>query len=113
VVPAPWVRTAEDERALRRAIEAEKPGHTAYDLALITPGIRVGRQATIGLDTVIGALPQARLACRHDTGSAPSRPRRGRLSIDTVLWASASESHPHRPRDLRLAARVGADATLL
>ncbi len=106
VIPAPWVRTAADERMLRRAIEAEKPAHTAYQLALITPGIRVGHQSTIGLDTVIGDIPRARLACRHDTASAPSRPPQGRLGVDTVLST-------HRPRDLRLSARLGANETLL
>jgi phage tail-like protein len=107
VVPAPWVRTADDERTLRRAIEDEKPAHTAYELALVPPGIRVGRQATVGLDTVIGALPRARLACRHDTGAAPSLPPRGRLGVDTVLCPA------HPPRDVRLPARAGDGTALL
>jgi phage tail-like protein len=108
VAPASWVRTAADERMLRRAIEAEKPAHTAYQLALINPGIRLGGQATIGLDTIIGGLPRASLACRHDSESAPSRPPRGRLGVDIVLSAD-----PHRSRDLRINARVGADAMQL
>lgn len=108
VVPAPWVRTATDERMVRRAIEAEKPAHTAYELALLTPGITLGRQSTVGLDTVVGAIPKARLACRHDTDAAPSRPPTGRLGVDTVLCGGRG-----RPRDLRLRARVGANATLL
>ena len=47
-VPAGWVRTAEQERMLRRAIEAEKPAHTAYDLCLVEPRFRVGVQSTVG-----------------------------------------------------------------
>lgn len=85
VVPAPWVRTAADERKLRRAIEAEKPAHTAYQLALVHPGIVIGRQATVGVDTVVGAVPRLRLACPHDHDAAPSRPPRGRLGVDSVL----------------------------
>lgn len=108
VVPAPWVRTAADERMLRRAIEAEKPAHAAYELALITPGIRVGRQATVGIDTVVGALPRARLGCRHDTGAAPSAPPRGRLGVDTVLGAGSGPG----PREVRLPARTGTETAL-
>jgi phage tail-like protein len=108
VIPAAWVRTATEERMVRRAIEAEKPAHTDYELALLTPGVSVGRQSTVGVDTVIGSVPRARLACRHDANAAPSRPPRGRLGVDTVLCAG-----PRRSRNPRLTARVGADTTLI
>jgi len=108
IVPAPWVRTAADERALHRAIEAEKPAHTAYDLALLTPGIRIGHQSTIGLDTVIGATPRTRLACRDDTTRAPSRPPSGRLGIDTVLRGGTA-----RRRDRRVPTPLDSNVTLL
>jgi phage tail-like protein len=108
VIPASWVRTAAEERMVRRAIEAEKPAHTDYELALLTPGVSIGRQSTVGLDTVIGAIPCARLACLHDRDAAPSRPPRGRLGVDTVLCTA-----PRRSRNLRLTARVGATTTLI
>ena len=41
-VPAAWVRSAEDERMVRRAVDAEKPAHTAYELCLVEPRFRVG-----------------------------------------------------------------------
>jgi phage tail-like protein len=106
VIPAPWVRTAADERIVRRAVEAEKPAHTSYELDLVVPAVRAGRQATVGLDTVVGGLPRARLACRHDELAAPSRPPQGRLGVDTVLSAGPS------PHDMRLPARVGSHAPL-
>ncbi len=71
-VPASWVHSEDDERMIRRAIEAEKPAHTQYELCLIAPRFRIGAQSTIGFDTVIGAAPSLRL------GNA-------RLGYDAVL----------------------------
>jgi hypothetical protein len=84
-VPAAWIRTATQERTIRRAIDAEKPAHTGYDLCLVEPRFRVGVQSTVGLDTIIGPYPRARLGCRHDATAAPSLPPRSRLGYDTVL----------------------------
>jgi phage tail-like protein len=86
-LPAAWVRTAEDERAVRRLLAAERPATARYDLCLVEPRLRVATQATVGLDTVVGAVPVARLACRHATDGPPSRPPRHRLGLDTVLAA--------------------------
>jgi phage tail-like protein len=84
-LPAAWVHTAEEERRVRRALDAEKPAHTYYDLCLVEPRFRVGFQSTVGLDTIIGAFPVARLACPHETDAPPSRPPRHRLGYDTIL----------------------------
>ncbi len=90
-VPAAWVASAEDESLLRRAVESEKPAHTLYDLCLVEPRARVGIQATVGIDTVIGAVPRARLPRRCDPAAPPccrppaSRAPHGRLGVDTVL----------------------------
>ena len=84
-VPASWVQTAQAERLVRRALDAEKPAHTRYDLCLIEPRFRVGFQSTIGLDTIIGDYPMARLACPHEADVPPSRPPRHRLGYDTIL----------------------------
>jgi phage tail-like protein len=35
-------------------IEREKPAHTMYSLALIDPAMRVGFQARVGIDTIVG-----------------------------------------------------------
>ncbi len=83
--PAAWVRTAEDESVLRRALDAETPAGVRYDLCLVEPRFRVGVQSTVGLDTVIGGYPGLRLASADDPPPAPSRPPRGRLGYDTLL----------------------------
>jgi phage tail-like protein len=88
-VPAAWVRTEADERMIRRALDAEKPAHTQYDLCLIEPRFRLGAQSTIGLDTVIGAAPSLRLGCASCSSDAPSLPPAGRLGYDTVLSTGA------------------------
>jgi phage tail-like protein len=86
-VPAAWVRTSDDEQLLRRALDREKPAHTAYDLCLVEPRLRVGVQATVGLDTVVGAYPTARLSSPAEdaTPSSTARPPRHRIGYDTVL----------------------------
>lgn len=41
--------------AVHRLIEREKPAHTAYQLCIIDPIMRVGFQARLGLDSVVSA----------------------------------------------------------
>jgi phage tail-like protein len=108
-VPAAWVRTAEHERMVRRALDAEKPAHTCYDLCLVEPRFRVGLQSTVGLDTIIGAYPAARLACPHEMDAPPSRPPRHRLGYDTIL---AGESAADAGMRLTPSTRVGIDTIL-
>jgi phage tail-like protein len=84
-LPSVWLRTADDERMLRRALDTEKPAHTRYDLCLVEPRLRVGVQSTIGVDTILGEIPKARLACQAGEDAPPSRPPRYRLGYDTVL----------------------------
>jgi phage tail-like protein len=93
-IPATWVRTAEDELMVRRAVDAEKPAHTAYDLCLVEPRFRVGVQSTVGLDTIIAAMPRARLR-RRGGEAAPSLPPSGRLGFDTVLRCRNGRCGPH------------------
>jgi phage tail-like protein len=101
-LPSSWVRTAEDERAVHRLLTAERPATTQYQLCLVEPRLRVATQSTVGLDTVVGAVPSARLACRHDD-TPPSRPPRHRLGLDTVL----ASAQPHRPVRVGPATRIG------
>ncbi len=54
VLPAAWVPTPDAELALRRVIDSEKPAHTTYELNLVKPGLRVGVQSTVGVDTILG-----------------------------------------------------------
>lgn len=90
-VPAAWIPTRAAEEMVRRAVNSEKPGHTAFDLCLVEPRMRVGVQSTVGVDTILGALPAARLACTHEQDAPPSRAPRHRLGYDTVLSAPAGD----------------------
>jgi hypothetical protein len=108
-VPSAWVRTADDETLIRRALDAEKPAHTSYDLCLIEPRFRVGQQSTIGLDTIVGGYPVARLACEHADDVPCARPPHHRLGFDTVLAGPPSAG----PRlQVGTATRVGLDTAL-
>lgn len=51
VLPA---AAAGDRTRLKRLVEAQKPAHTRCDLRLIEPGIRIARQSSIGVDTLLG-----------------------------------------------------------
>ncbi len=90
-VPSAWVRTAKDEEMIHRALREEKPAHTSYELCLVEPRFRIGLQSTVGIDTILGAWPTARLACVHDTTVPPSRLPRHVLGLDTILAAPPAD----------------------
>jgi hypothetical protein len=55
-----FLLACEDERLLaraRRVAELAKPAHTDVDVSAVEPRLRVGSQSTIGLDSVVGAVP--------------------------------------------------------
>jgi phage tail-like protein len=108
-VPAAWVRTGAADRMVRRALDAEKPAHTRYDLCLVEPRLRVGIQATVGIDTIVGAYPVAYLACPHQSDEPAGREPRGRLGYDTIL-AAAEATHEWR---LTPPGRVGNGSQML
>lgn len=103
-LPAAWVKTTTQETMLRRAIEAQKPAHTSYELELVEPRFLIGQQSTIGLDTFLGSLPEMRVGCSAGNGAAPSLPKRNRLGHDTVLASRGSRHATLGPtqRDLVL-----------
>jgi phage tail-like protein len=85
-VPSAWVKTASDEAMLRRAIEAEKPAQTVYDLCLVEPRFQVGIQSMVGINTIIGQIPTVHLPSWDQLqNEPPSRAPHGRLGYDTVL----------------------------
>ena len=90
-VPSAWVRTAAQEALLRRAIEAQTPAHTSYELVLVAPRFRVGVQSTVALDTMVGGPSASGLASPTDDEPA-SRPPRERLGFDLVLGAGRSDA---------------------
>jgi hypothetical protein len=42
---------------IRDIVDREKPAHTMYRLVVIEPAMRVGRQARLGIDTVVAGGP--------------------------------------------------------
>ena len=74
---------------VRRILDAEKPAHTDYHLCLVTPDMRVGFQAQVGVDTIVGGAPP------------PLRLDATRLGIETSL-----------PEALGGAARIGQSASV-
>jgi len=100
--PAAWVRTAEHEQLLRRAIEAEMPAHVKYELCLVDAGFCVDIQSTVGLDAIIGDPPTFRLSCEPEK-EASSLPPRNQLGLGAVL----APGKGHEPAVLRPGARVG------
>jgi phage tail-like protein len=51
---------------VRAVIDREKPAHTVCDLCIVQPRMRVGAQCRIGIDSVIGAAPEAQVGMRLD-----------------------------------------------
>ena len=100
-VPAAWVRTAEEESLLRRAIETEMPAHVSYELCLIDAGTIVGTQSIVGLNMIIGDPPPLKLSCEPEL-EAPSLPQRNRLNSSAVLSSTGKG-----PAVLDSGARVG------
>jgi hypothetical protein len=50
------------QRELQRIIDREKPAHTVSHLCLVQPGVRIGLQARLGIDSVLsGERPLGRL----------------------------------------------------
>lgn len=48
-------------RRLDRLIAASIPAHTGYDLRILSPGVAIGAQSTVGVDMLLGAAPGAPL----------------------------------------------------
>lgn len=52
----------------RAVLDREKPAHTTYHLQMIEANLRVGVQARVGIDAVVGAPRRARLGTRLGDG---------------------------------------------
>ena len=108
-IPAAWVRSHEDERKVRRALDTEKPSHTQYDLCLVEPRLRVGIQSTVGVDTIVGLVPKARLACAQNTTLPDNLQPQSRLGYDMVLGGTPPET---MVMQLKPGLRMGIDSKL-
>jgi hypothetical protein len=67
---SPAAPTAEARDQLARVIEAQKPAHTAFDLRVVGPGLRIGCQSVVGVDTWLGDYPAEALGLLTLGGSA-------------------------------------------
>ncbi|MEW5868200.1 MAG: phage tail protein [Chloroflexota bacterium] len=98
-VPLPDNQDQAQRQTLKRIVEMASPAHTQGDLNLVTPRFRVGMQSLVGLDTVIGAYPEA-----AQTGE-------GHLGYDTVLAHAPEEDQPPSLR-IGKQARIGSTTVL-
>ena len=99
VVPRWPGATASDEQTLQQIIDMAKPAHTIGRLQWAEPRMRVGLQAFIGVDTVIGKYPVGVIEGQ------------GQLGYDTVL-GNPSEEAGRPPARLGRTSRVGCGTML-
>ena len=57
-VPARYGRAEGERRALQNLLRLEIPAHTQMQLEFVEPRFRIGFQAAIGLNTVVGRYPE-------------------------------------------------------
>jgi phage tail-like protein len=60
IVPASAVPDQQAFDTLEAVITAQKPAHTGFRVCVISPGLRVGQQSSIGIDTWLGHYPDAK-----------------------------------------------------
>lgn len=97
-VPRALAPADEDVRALEAVLRREQPAGTAGEIVRVSPRFRVGAQATLGVDSMLGAYPHARLA----RGPADAEAEGARLDFDCLLADAEPGARPS-------AAAVGRD----
>ena len=81
------VGNAKRQKNLEAIIEREKPAHTVAHLCLIEPGLSIGHQAQIGIDSVLGGQPplarldESSLSSNLQLGGEPA----GRVGMQSRL----------------------------
>ncbi|MBN2440648.1 MAG: hypothetical protein JXJ04_04865 [Spirochaetales bacterium] len=58
MIPAKYLRHQVERRRFERIIELWKPGHTMFTICAVEPGFRVGKKATIGVDSIVGGYSE-------------------------------------------------------
>ncbi|HEX2203712.1 MAG TPA: phage tail protein [Longimicrobium sp.] len=91
-VPRALAPTPADVQALQAVLKREQPAGTVGEVVLVEPRLRLGAQATLGVDTVLGVYPVARLAAAGDA-DAPA----ARLDYDCMLAGAEPGAHPETP----------------
>lgn len=93
-LPRALAPTDDDVRGLRNTLTREQPAAVSLELRFVHPRMRVGRQATLGVDTILGIYPVARLAAPTDGGDdAPP----ARLDFDCLLADGETPLRPEGP----------------
>jgi phage tail-like protein len=59
VLPTSVVADQNAYNTIYAIIEAQKPAHTGFRLCIFAPGLRIGKQSSIGIDTWLGHYPTA------------------------------------------------------
>lgn len=59
VLPTSVVPDQDAYNTIHAIIEAQKPAHTGFRLCIFAPGLRIGKQSSIGIDTWLGHYPKA------------------------------------------------------
>jgi phage tail-like protein len=81
--PGCYGKDEANRRALESMLRRESPAHTRFDVRYVEPRFRIGVQSTVGLDAVIGRIPQG--VTLH--GEQP-------LGRDTVLTGGTGPGGP-------------------
>jgi phage tail-like protein len=93
-VPGGLARTAQQKASVRRLIDQERPAWTQAKLRFVLPRMRIGIQASIGFDAVVGCWPEgvllndARLGKATVLSAAPNvdrGPRVGQTRIGAAM----------------------------
>jgi phage tail-like protein len=84
LVPEPAIADEAQFAALQRVIDAWRPAGTVYSLCLVAPRMRLGYQATLGIDSVIGSR-QAPVLGRE-------------AALDYVILGAPAPGYPATPR---------------
>lgn len=97
--PSPRPLTSSERATLERVVEEAKPAHTVATVIQVGARMRIGKQARIGVDTIVGAYP------------AGVRTGEARLGRESVLGPSPEESSPPTLR-VGSRSRIGAHTIL-
>ena len=57
-VPGCFETSDEMRRSLYNLLRSESPAHTKYEIEFVKPRFRIGFQSSIGLNSVIGRIPE-------------------------------------------------------
>jgi phage tail-like protein len=87
------------QQTVERIVEMAKPAHTQARVNVVEPRFRIGVQAFLGVDTIIGQYPDHVIAGR------------GRLGYDTLLGPSADEAAPPAMR-IGMRTRIGSSTVI-